>query len=95
MGIFEMCRNQDEVNKFIGDTAKDLNVLFMGHNIMPVEEKDFHGIVEQRKIHYDTGRLKFIDHGAFVSEKIETNAYGLGIYDDNGELVFFLDSEKL
>ena len=93
--IFDSCQQQKDVDKIVNKTAKDLHVLYMGHNIMPVTLKHFHKDDVKRRIEFDTKHLKFIDHGSFVADQLETDAYGLGIYDDTGEMILFLDTDPL
>lgn len=95
MTMFNCCNKQEQIDDIVNKTAQDLHLLYMGHNIMPIKLKEFHDISMKKRIDFDTKHLKFIDHGSFVADQIETNAHGLGIYDNKGELVLFLDSYPL
>jgi hypothetical protein len=95
MTIFDCCNKQEQVDNIVSKTAQDLHLLYMGHNIMPVKLKSFHKGDVRRRIEFDTKHLKFIDHGSFVADQLETDAYGLGIYDDKGEMILLLDSDPL
>lgn len=95
---FDACETVNDGNKLLENTVKDLHLLFSGHNIMPVKFiKKIH--TENAKLRLDNkrGNLVFLDHGSFVAHDsgFETDAFGLGIYDDDGECVLFLDSIPL
>lgn len=93
--IFDIARTQEEVDVVVNETAQDLHLLYMGHNIMPIKAEPYHGDDIQRRLNFDTGHLVFSDHGSFIADQIETDAYGLGIYNNKGEMLFFIDSEPL
>lgn len=83
----------DDIRK----TGSDLKLLFSGHNIMPVEDKSFFKEGMRCRLNNRFDNMVFIDHGSFVAHngEMNTNAFGLGIYDTNGDCILFLDSEKL
>jgi hypothetical protein len=95
MTIFNCCSQQEQVDNIVNKTAQDLYLLYMGHNIMPVKLKSFHKGDVERRLEFDTKHLKFIDHGSFVADQIETDAYGLGIYDNKGEMILWLDTDPI
>lgn len=83
----------DDIKK----TACDMKLVFSGHNIMPVEDKSFFKDAMRTRLNNSFDNMVFIDHGSFVahSGEMATDAFGLGIYDDDGRCILLLDSEKL
>lgn len=85
--IFFNSDSQVDVDAIVNNTANDLHILYMGHNIMPIANVD--DVAMQRRVDYDTGNLMFIDHGSFITEDSVNNAFGIGLYNDQGQMVAF------